>query len=111
MRVAGYRHCHLCAPRLATDITYRTAPPQLDRFLAPDGTVVMTSEDIEDGKASFQRADLMDRGSNYGMGSYFAEDHTTEYLVRLGQVTQDNLAQERFGKPFAALGDEDPRAG
>jgi nitric oxide reductase subunit B len=67
----------------------------------------MTSQDVEGGKASFQRADLMDYGSIYGMGSYFGEDYTAEYLVRLGQVTEDNLARERFGKPFAALGEEE----
>ncbi len=94
----------------ATDITYRTAPPQPDRFTAADGSVVMTSRDIEDGKAFFQRADLMDYGSIYGMGSYFGEDYTAEYLLRLGQVTEENVAQERFGKPFAALGEEDQRA-
>jgi nitric oxide reductase subunit B len=94
----------------ATDITYRTAPPQPSRFTAPDGSVVMTSQDIEDGKASFQRADLMDYGSIYGMGSYFGEDYTAEYLLRLGQVTEDNLARERFGKPLSALGEEDQRA-
>jgi nitric oxide reductase subunit B len=94
----------------ATEITYRTAPPRPEQLLAPDGTVAMTSQDIEDGKASFQRADLMDYGSIYGMGSYFGEDYTAEYLARLGQVTQDNLAQARFAKPFASLGEEDQRA-
>ena len=94
----------------ATDVTYRTAPPQPDRFTAPDGTILMTAQDIEDGKASFQRADLMDYGSIYGMGSYFGEDYTAEYLLRLGQVTQQNVAQARTGKPFAALGEEDKAA-
>ncbi len=91
----------------ATDVTYRTAPPQPDRFLAPDGTAVMTSRDIEEGKASFQQADLMDYGSLYGMGSYFGEDYTAEYLVRIAQLTEDSLAQSRFGKAFATLGSED----
>jgi nitric oxide reductase subunit B len=94
----------------ATDVTHRTAPPQPDRFTAPDGTVLMTAQDIEDGKASFQRADLMDYGSIYGVGSYFGEDYTAEYLLRLGQVTQENIAQARFGKPFAALGEEEQSA-
>jgi nitric oxide reductase subunit B len=94
----------------ATDITYRTAPPQPDRLVAPDDAVLMTAADIKNGKASFQRADLMDYGSIYGMGSYFGEDYTAEYLFRLGQLTQDNVAAERFGKPFAALGKEEQRA-
>jgi nitric oxide reductase subunit B len=87
----------------ATNVTYRTAPPQPARLVAPDGTIVMTARDIEDGKAAFQRADLMDYGSIYGMGSSFGEDYTAEYLVRLGQMTRDNIAAARFGKPFAGL--------
>ena len=94
----------------ATDVTYRTAPPQPARFLAPDGSVVMTAQDIVDGKAAFQRADLMDYGSIYGMGSYFGEDYTAEYLRRLGEFTRDNIARQRFGKPAAALGAEDRAA-
>jgi nitric oxide reductase subunit B len=94
----------------ATDVTYRTAPPQPDRFIAPDGAVLLTSKGIEGGKASFQRADLMDYGSIYGMGSYFGEDYTAEYLVRLGRLTQDNIARARFGKPFAALGGDEKAA-
>ena len=31
----------------------------------------MTDDDIVAGKAGFQKADLMDYGSLYGMGSYF----------------------------------------
>jgi len=94
----------------ATDVTYRTAPPQPDRFVTADGNVLMTSQDIVDGKASFQRADLMDYGSIYGMGSYFGEDYTATYLVELGQLTEDTIARQRFGKPFAALDAEDQMA-
>ncbi len=93
----------------ATAVTYQTAPPEPDRFVAPDGTVVMTRQDIVAGKAAFQRADLMDYGSIYGMGSYFGEDYTAEYLVRLGQLSQDNIARARLGRPFAALGADDRR--
>jgi hypothetical protein len=39
-------------------------------------TVLMSAVDIEVGKAGFQKADLMDYGSLYGMGSYFGEDYT-----------------------------------
>jgi len=91
----------------ATDVTYRTAPPQPARFVAADGSTLMTSQDVEDGKASFQRADLMDYGSIYGMGSYFGEDYTAKYLVQLGQLTEDAIARQRFSKPFSALGADD----
>lgn len=54
----------------ATWATYQASPPQPDQFVAADGTVLMTAADIAAGKAGFQKADLMDYGSLYGMGSY-----------------------------------------
>lgn len=67
----------------------------------------MTADDIFAGKAGFQRADLMDYGSLYGMGSYFDEDYTAKYLVRLGRLIEDKIAQIRLGKPFADLSEGD----
>jgi len=66
----------------------------------------MTRDDIIAGKAGFQRADLMDYGSLYGMGSYFGEDYTADNLVRVATLTEDNLAQARHGVPLAALSGE-----
>lgn len=87
----------------ATWETYRAAPPQPDRYVAADGAVVMTNADIVAGKAGFQRADLMDYGSLYGMGSYFGEDYTASNLVALATLTQANIAIAEFGKPYVAL--------
>lgn len=87
--------------------TYQLAPPLPQQFLSPSGTVIMTAKDIIEGKAGFQRADLMDYGSLYGMGSVFGEDYTAKYLLRLGRVTEDNMAQLQFGKPFANLSEGD----
>jgi nitric oxide reductase subunit B len=87
----------------ATTVTYRTAPPQPDRFLGPDGLVLMSGADIVAGKGGFQKADLMDYGSLYGMGSYYGEDYTASILVRLGKVTQNNIAAARYGTAFSAL--------
>ena len=87
----------------ATWETYHAAPPQPDRYVTADGSVVMTDADIVAGKAGFQRADLMDYGSLYGMGSYFGEDYTASNLVALATLTQANVALARFGKPYAAL--------
>jgi nitric oxide reductase subunit B len=86
----------------ATTATYRLAPPQPDRFVGADGTVLMTGDDILAGKRGFQKADLMDYGSLYGMGSYYGEDYTASTLVRLGTAARENIAQAS-GKPFAAL--------
>ncbi|HZZ60496.1 MAG TPA: hypothetical protein VFE63_04895 [Roseiarcus sp.] len=57
----------------ATAVTYERAPPQPERFLAPNGAPVLTASDIVAGKAGFQKADLMDYGSLYGMGSHYGK--------------------------------------
>ena len=87
----------------ATVETYRAAPPQPDRFVTADGTVLMTDDDIVAGKGGFQKADLMDYGSLYGMGSYYGEDFTASTLVRLGTETRNNVAVAANGRPFASL--------
>src|SRR5215467_1119946 len=87
----------------ATVATYTLAPPQPERFVSKDGRVLMTADDIFAGKGGFQKADLMDYGSLYGMGSYYGEDYTASTLVRLGELTQERIAQARFGASFKDL--------
>jgi nitric oxide reductase subunit B len=87
----------------ATLMTYRAAPPQPARFLAADGTLLMSDADIFAGKAGFQKADLMDYGSLYGMGSYYGEDYTASTLVQMAAATQERIARTRFGNSFALL--------
>ena len=53
----------------ATVLTYEQAPPHPETFTDRGGNVIMTVDDIAAGKAGFQKADLMDYGSIYGMGS------------------------------------------
>ena len=93
-----------------TKLTYRDAPPFPDRFVAADGTVLMSAADILAGKAGFQKADLMDYGSLYGMGSYFGEDYTAANLVRLAQLTEEGIAKAKTGKTFADLPAEERAA-
>ncbi len=90
-----------------TDLTYKAAPPFPDRFVSVEGMLLMSATDIQAGKAGFQKADLMDYGSLYGMGSYFGEDYTAANLVRLAVLTEDNLATAKFGKPLSDLSAED----
>ena len=87
----------------ATVLTYDRAPPQPDSFANKSGSTLMTGADIVEGKAGFQKADLMDYGSLYGMGSYYGEDYTADVLVRLGTLTQDGVARLRFARPFGQL--------
>jgi nitric oxide reductase subunit B len=83
-----------------TDLTYRESPPLPDRLVAA-GALLMSAADIEAGKAGFQRADLMDYGSLYGMGSYFGEDYTAANLVRLANLIRDNIAETSSGRASA----------
>ena len=87
----------------ATRRTYQLAPPTPARFVAPDGATVLAGGDIVAGKAGFQRADLMDYGSLYGMGSYFGEDYTATNLVKLATLTEQPIAAARFGRPRSGL--------
>jgi nitric oxide reductase subunit B len=89
-----------------TFATYADAPPQPDRFIDSHGQVLMSGQDLLRGKEGFQRADLMDYGSLYGMGSYFGEDYTADVLVRLGAATANSIARMEFGMPLEALAAE-----
>ena len=94
----------------ATKLTYQGAPPIPTHIVGQDGTVLMSAGDIAAGKTGFQKADLMDYGSLYGMGSYFGEDYTASNLVRLADLTEAGLAAERSGKALAELSLEDRAA-
>src|ERR1700683_860833 len=88
-------------------LTYQAAPPFPDRFVAHDGAVLMSAADIQAGKAGFQKADLMDYGSLYGMGSYFGEDYTASNLIRLATLTEAGIAKAKTGKALSDLAAED----
>ena len=90
-----------------TKLTYESAPPFPDRFVTADGAVLMSAADIVSGKAGFQKADLMDYGSLYGMGSYFGEDYTAANLVRLATLTEADIAKTRTGKALSDLTTEE----
>lgn len=94
----------------ATSATYQASPPQPDRFVAADGTVLMTAADIAAGKAGFQKADLMDYGSLYGMGSYYGEDYTASILVSLAKSTRYDIAMASLGREFEQLGEDQQAA-
>ena len=79
----------------ATVLTYERAPPQPERFVTAGGAMLMTAEDIVAGKAGFQKADLMDYGSLYGMGSYYGQDYTASALMRLADADRGQPRPER----------------
>ena len=81
----------------------RSGAPQPERLIAANGDTLMTDGDIVAGKAGFQKADLMDYGSLYGIGSYYGEDYTAFTLIRLAGLVENNLAPARFGTPYRSL--------
>lgn len=83
--------------------THQEAPPIPEQFVSVSGTEIMTATDVISGKSGFQKAGLMDFGSLYGMGSYFGEDYTAQFLVELGQEVSTELALVHFSKPFQEL--------
>ncbi|MFK2889854.1 nitric-oxide reductase large subunit [Dyella flagellata] len=94
----------------ATRTTYQQSAPIPQRMNSPDGAQVMSYADIVAGKAGFQKADLMDYGSLYGMGSAFGEDYTAQYLVELAKEVRNNLALSHYAKPFDAIAAEQQSA-
>jgi nitric oxide reductase subunit B len=82
-----------------TAVTYRGAPPLPQRFVTPTGQGVFSRANLVAGKSAFQKADLMDYGSLYGMGSYFGEDYTASVLVELATGTETAIA----GQPVDQL--------
>lgn len=83
--------------------TYQGAPPIPTILISESGQTIINKEDIIQGKEGFQKADLMDYGSLYGMGSYFGEDYTAKYLVELGQEVMSGVANERHHSSLSAL--------
>lgn len=94
----------------ATVVTYRTTPPQPERFVSTGGALIMSGDDVLAGKGGFQRADLMDYGSLYGMGSYYGEDYTASTLVSLAKATENAIGLARYRKPLGALAPDDAAA-
>ena len=86
----------------ATGRTYQGAPPVPDRIVAQDGTTLIAGADIIAGKGGFQKADLMDYGSLYGMGSYFGPDYTAQNSSTL-RAPRSGTSPRRAAGTISAL--------
>jgi nitric oxide reductase subunit B len=86
-----------------TELAYRNAPPIPGRVVDPNGTIVITGDDIGNGQAVFLRYGLMDNGTIWGHGAYLGPDYSAEALHRIGDDTAAALAQQQYGKPVADL--------
>ncbi|MEP6873299.1 MAG: cbb3-type cytochrome c oxidase subunit I [Burkholderiales bacterium] len=88
---------------LLTFKVYHEAPPIPDQVTVPDGAVVFTAADVQDGQQVFLKYGLMDNGSIWGHGALLGPDFSAEYLHTLALAHAASLAQERFGRPLDGL--------
>lgn len=82
---------------------YRQAPPVPEAFVSQSGEVIMTKEDVLKGQTAWQSTGGMELGSVLGHGAYQAPDWTADWLHRELTAWLDIVAQQQFGKPYAAL--------
>ena len=87
----------------ATLFTYQQSPPIPVQFISSQDQVLFTDKDVFLGKQGFQKADLIDYGGLYGMGSMFGPDYTAKTLVDLAKAIREYLAQEKFHQSFHLL--------
>jgi nitric oxide reductase subunit B len=87
-------------------LAYEEAPPIPEQVVGPDGDVVVTGQEIRDGKRTFQRNGLMNHGSILGNGAYYGADYTADALELKVQHMRDYYARERHGESYADLPSE-----
>ena len=85
---------------------YREAPPVPKRVITPDGQVIFSGNDIDQGRAVWQTTGGQELGSIWGHGSYTAPDWSADWLHREAVVILNEWAQGAHGTPFDQL-DED----
>ncbi|HEY7841975.1 MAG TPA: nitric-oxide reductase large subunit, partial [Gammaproteobacteria bacterium] len=89
---------------------YEDAPPIPARVLAPDGTLIFSSEDVANGQAVFLKYGLMNNGTIWGHGGMLGPDFSAQTLHNLGLFHAERIAQARYSTPYADLGDSARRA-
>ncbi|MGC8654725.1 MAG: nitric-oxide reductase large subunit [Candidatus Kryptoniota bacterium] len=87
--------------------SYRDAPPIPEKVVDPQGKVIFTSSDIKAGQEIFLKHGLMEHGTLLGHGAYLGPDYSAEYLHREAVTIQNELASERYNKPYSDLNDEE----
>ena len=85
---------------------YQEAPPIPERIVGPDGETVVTDQQIQDGKAQFQKNGLMNHGSILGNGAYYGPDYTADSLNLKTQYMRGYYAEERYGTAYESLPSE-----
>jgi nitric oxide reductase subunit B len=86
---------------------YQEKPPIPEAVITPDGTVVISREEVTEGQNVWQAMGGMELGSVWGHGSYVAPDWTADWLHRECISILDSWSNEKSGKPYEALDPED----
>ncbi|NHN60255.1 MULTISPECIES: nitric-oxide reductase large subunit [Halorussus] len=77
--------------------SYQEAPPIPKQVEGPDGRVIVTAEQVRDGKTVFQSDGMMNHGSILGNGAYYGEDYTADALDLKVQFMRQFYAGEQYG--------------
>ncbi|MDD4192941.1 MAG: nitric-oxide reductase large subunit [Mangrovibacterium sp.] len=85
---------------------YRKAPPIPEKVITPDGAVLMTRSDIQDGQNVWQSMGGQEVGSIWGHGAYKAPDWTADWLHREAVFILDEWAMKDFSTSYDALDSE-----
>jgi len=88
---------------IVTVKTYNNAPPIPARVVDEAGALLFDQAEIEHGQEVFFKYGLMEHGTLWGHGAYLGPDYSAEYLHRLAEITQDTLARDHHGRPYADL--------
>ncbi|WP_277555999.1 nitric-oxide reductase large subunit [Halobaculum limi] len=91
-------------------MAYEKAPPIPDRVVGPDGETLATGDDVQQGKAVFQRDGLMNHGSILGNGAYFGPDYTADALDLKVEAMKSYYADERYDTAYEDLPAEEQAA-
>lgn len=78
--------------------TYTEAPPVPD-FVAEDGAMVYSSDDILNGQMVFQKYALMEYGTMFGDGAYRGPDYSAEALHLTSAFMSAHYSRESMAGP------------
>ncbi|WP_425600916.1 nitric-oxide reductase large subunit [Haloterrigena alkaliphila] len=110
LALVGLFVANLAAMSLGAWLSRKKAPPIPDEIRGPDGTTVVTDEQVQRGKKAFQANGLMNQGSVLGNGSYFGVDLTADALDLKAEYMREYYARQRGADSFDSLADDDRAA-
>ena len=82
---------------------YQQAPPIPNNIQTPEGKVIFTKEDIEQGQMVWRSMGGHQNGSIWGHGSLLAPDWNADWLHREALASLEQLAKREYGKSYQAL--------